>query len=298
MIFGAIDLGTQTFRLGVAEVSEGLVTARSSRLFNVRLGKVIEEKKLGHEIQTALVNIKEDVKLFGVQRLRVCGTEAIRALAQKDPNILEEIKEILAHPLEILSPQEEGSLTALGASTALGEAVDSEPICIIDVGGGSTETIFYSSQEIMIKSIKVGAVKFTEESFKEFSFLSSKPFSQVKKVAATGGTATTLGAILLKLSQYEPQKIRGLFVNLETISSLIKKLSVLNLDERKKIMGLEPARADIIIPGLRILLHAVKNLDVHGVTISDGGLLMGILIDLIKKEYDDHAKLDWRRLYL
>ncbi|OCC16139.1 Exopolyphosphatase [Dissulfuribacter thermophilus] len=298
MIFGAIDLGTQTFRLGVAEVSEGLVSAKSSRLFNVRLGKVIEERKLNQKIQTALMDIKENVKHFGIQRLRVCGTEAIRALAQKAPNILEEIKEILSHPLEILSPQEEGRLTALGASTALGGTVAPQPICIIDVGGGSTETIYYSSQEILIKSIKIGAVKFTEESFKEFSFLSSHPFSQVKKATATGGTATTLGAMLLQLSQYEPQKIRGLFVNRETISSLIKKLSVLNLDERKKIIGLEPERADIIIPGLRILLHVVKNLDVPGVTISDGGLLMGILIDLIKKEYDDHAKLDWRRLYL
>ena len=298
MLFAAIDLGTQTFRIGIAEIKGKEVLPVTSRLFNVRLGRAISLGRLTSSVLDGLKEIRAILAQYPVSRVAVCGTEAVRRLKAHFPSQFHALQAALQLPITILSPQEEGHLTALGAITALRLEGAKDPIVILDVGGGSTEAIHYSWSSVKVKSLPVGAVTFDEKRMGQLSILEVPPFKGAEMVVATGGTATTLGAMMLGLTQYAPLKIRGLCVNVSTISDWIDRLASLGIEKRESLRGLEPERADIIIPGLRILKQCLRHLDASEITISDSGLLMGILIDLIKKEFKDHAQLDWRRLYV
>jgi len=291
---GAIDLGTQTFRFAAVRVIKGRVESLATLLYNVRLGGIIDGLTLNEEARLALRRIKEASLGLGIDRVRACGTEAVRKLKMRGSPILQAIKERLPCPLEVLEPEDEGRITALGVKTSLGEVC--EPFCIVDVGGGSTEVIVSQGGNVEVLSLKVGAVQGLGGIDQVFHGLPSN--RGVRTAVGTGGTATTLGAILLGMTHYDPRRIRGLEVKKDTIRSTIQMLSNMGLQKRKKVKGLEPERADIIIPGLKILLAIIDRLGVPRLTISDGGLLFGILVELIEKEYIDHAELDWRGLYI
>ncbi len=297
MKFAAIDLGTQTFRLALAKVGEkGVVVPMGTYLYNARLGNSLLDGRLGPEVTKGLQEIRASVESHKPANVSACGTEAVRRLRERFTEAFSELSNILGEKVRVLTPEEEGWLTSLGVKTSLGSL--QPELLILDVGGGSTEAIFCSSSETIVRSIPIGAVNFNKDGLKALSSLSTPPFSRAEEVVATGGTATTLGSMLKGLSSYRPDEIRGMCVEMDEIEHLITRLASMSLEERRRIPGLEPERADIIIPGLEILLNAGRYIGAMSVTISDGGLLMGILVDLIKKEFKDHAQLDWQRLYI
>ncbi len=297
MRFAAIDLGTQTFRLAIAEVgTSGFVEPLGTYLYNARLGNSLIDGHLGPEMIEALKEIRERCESYQLDGVRACGTEAVRRLKDQYPSAFSKLVETLGQDIRVLTPQEEGRLTATGVRASLG--VSRHRILILDVGGGSTEAIFCKDDETIVKSVPIGAVNFSRGGLSALSFLTTPPFSMAEEVVTTGGTATTLAAMIKGLRSYRPWEIRGLRIDRGEIEDLLTRLSSMTLDERRRVPGLEPERADIIIPGLEILLSALKFKGTSAITISDGGLLMGILVDLIKKELKDHAQLDWRRLYV
>ena len=297
MRFAAIDLGTQTFRLALAEVgTSGLVEPLGTYLYNARLGNSLIDGHLGPEVIKALKEIRERCESYQLDGIRACGTEAVRRLKDLYPSVFSKLVKTLGQDVRVLKPQEEGRLTATGVRASLGGS--RHRILILDVGGGSTEAIFCKDDETIVKSVPLGAVNFSRGGLSALSFLTTPPFSKAEEVVTTGGTATTLAAIIKGLQSYRPWEIRGLRIDRDEIENLLTRLSSMTLEERRQVPGLEPERADIIIPGLEILLSALKYKGTSAITISDGGLLMGILVDLIKKELKDHAQLDWRRLYV
>ncbi|HEY79957.1 MAG TPA: hypothetical protein G4O05_02605, partial [Caldilineae bacterium] len=275
MLLAAIDLGTQTFRAAIAEIREQDVLPVHSRLFNARLGEVLWTGELTDSTLRCIDEIRSTLARYAVSRVRVCGTEAMRRLREQYPDQFDLLQARLELPIEILPPFVEGQLTALGAVSALdlrGKQVR-QPFLVLDVGGGSTEAILCNEEGITVESMPIGAVTFHKASLKSLTPLKAPPYSEAGTILATGGTATTLGAMILELTEYTPLKIRGLCVKVDTIDDWIYRLTSLDLEERKTLRGLEPERADIIIPGLRILRACLSHLGAPEITISDGGLL-------------------------
>ncbi len=335
--FAAIDLGSQTFRIAVAGIrrpyfsdNDGkeylVVEPAYTGLYNTRLVRRLNDPSYELPFDVAY-KIRDAIIRFSPLRVFISGTEALRRLSQRSSTVIERLEEILSHKIKILSPEEEGWLTALGAITAI-NAKDSScsieyPVTVIDVGGGSTELIFipdnatewsfnksyvkdkcyqHDINVCHIKSIPVGAVTLHEGNYDNGldllkSTIGEPPYSRTKTLIGSGGTATTIASIIHECTSYAPEVIRGTVIDAGRIKGLIEKISSMSLVERRRIKGLEPERADIIIDGVKIIDSAMDILNIFDITISDGGLLMGLIIDLLKKEIRD-AKFDWRRLYI
>jgi exopolyphosphatase/guanosine-5'-triphosphate,3'-diphosphate pyrophosphatase len=97
----------------------------------------------------------------------------------------------------------------------------------------------------------------------------------------TAGAVTTLAAIDLALDPYDPDRVNGYRLSRTRVGTLCRELASLPLAERKRLRGLEPGRADVIVAGALICLAAMETLGFPGLLVSDGGLREGILLDLL-----------------
>ncbi len=189
-------------------------------------------------------------------------------------------------------------------------------VSIVDVGGGSTEISVCDQQGIrQWSSIDIGAVRLTEE----FTLHSNHPEGtdcrtimdmacRIDEVLTTslpgsagtnscsclvgsGGTVTTAAAMELAMPGYDPRRIRGLMLSIQSIERWINRLARMTNSEKGSISGLEPERSDIILAGMVIIHRIMEKLRFPAIIISDGGLLLGLLIREIEKECTSHAEL-------
>jgi len=176
-----------------------------------------------------------------------------------------------------------------------------ENVLVADVGGGSSEFILgsYSCSVILTESIDIGCVRLTEK------FINSNPpliddlnnmrvfirkelKNTVEKIKKNGfsfiiglaGTITTLAAIDLNLREYNREKIHHHILSLGKIKQIYKNLCSLNLQERKKVTGLEPERADVIIGGAAVVLEIMELLEETSIVVSENDILDGIIYSL------------------
>lgn len=310
-----IDIGTNTLRLLIGSFAKGKVIRIASLRSVTRLGQNLQTtgKLSGNNIDNSvasLVTFKEIGDRYGVRDYKAVGTSALREAANSR-EFLDEVKKSTGISVEVISGDREAELTIKGivAGTEIGDNPE-DPSLILDIGGGSTEWIMVDGKSHSKSSIPMGAVKLQEsfvrhdppaseeveaiknhifESVKE-SFLKhfpSQPLNTVmnsfKGIIATGGTATTAAAINLGTESYEGDRIHSHRIAISALREILEKLISLPLAERSKIKGLEPERADIIIPGVLILETIMDMLQKEEVIISDYGLLEGLLI-----EFFDH----------
>ena len=305
MILTAIDLGTNTIRIMTAEIiSDSQIRVLYKDRKVVRLGKgFAEEKKILPESLERAVHIintfstrarklqTEKILLYGTSALReATNSEKVRQFLNKETGLI----------LQTISGETEAKLTSYGALQTLG--ITSKDVAVIDIGGGSSEfSLFPAKGTPAFLSIPVGAVWLTEkflphdppkkekyEEMYQFGYdsikkiLSSYSYSPLRHIIGTGGTATTLAAIQQKLSVYDPVKINNAIVSLVGIVELENHLRSLPIQERRKISGLEKGREDIILAGIALFIAFMKVLKISHITISDAGLLEGIIFQEIK----------------
>lgn len=177
-----------------------------------------------------------------------------------------------------------------------------ENVLVVDVGGGSSEFILgssYSCSVILTESIDLGCVRLTEK------FINSNPppiddlnnmrvfirkelkntIEKIKKngfsfIIGLAGTITTLAAIDLNLREYSREKIHHHILSLGKIKQIYKNLCSLSLQERKKVIGLEPERADVIIGGTAVVLEMMELLEENSIVVSENDILNGIIYSL------------------
>lgn len=99
----------------------------------------------------------------------------------------------------------------------------------------------------------------------------------------TAGTVTSLAAMDLALNPYDPERVNGHRLTRDRVAALCRELASLPLVRRRWVPGLEPARADVIVAGAVVCLGAMEDLDLPELTVSDGGLREGILLDLLRQ---------------
>ena len=188
---------------------------------------------------------------------------------------------------------------------------------ILDIGGGSTEWMLTEGQSLESSgSFPIGVVKLADlfllagdgeaalereiSSFgvalktaifsmlsKQSGFMNRSPgtvFPPGTAFIVTGGTASTMAAIDLGLARYEHELVHGREIGLDRLAGMCRQLNGLSLEQRKSVPGLEPDRADLIIPGLRLIIKIMEEFGFNLVISSDTGLPEGIILDLDKRE--------------
>ena len=292
----SIDIGTNTILLLIAEVEEGALKPLLEKETIVRLGEGVQkngillEEAMERGSQTLDQYLKECQKM-GVQRIFAAGTSALREARNSD-HFLERVEEKLNLSIEIISGEEEAQLSFLAVTRDLKEP--RKPILVIDVGGGSTEFILGRGDRItQWVSLPLGSVRFTEQ------FLLSDPVHeeewenmkrQIHKLlvriphpkepflmVAVGGTATTLASVEQGLAEFILEKIHHFGLGRKALKSQLDLYRSKTIEERRKIPGLFPARADVILAGGAILYWAMEKLECPSVLISCHGLRYGLL---------------------
>ncbi len=320
----AIDLGSQTFRLAVASCSHEGMRVSASLLRNVRLGDGLSETGLISPAAmqrgiSALREFRDIIRGFpGKTSINAAGTAALRAARNSDRFVQEAMK--LGIPVRIFDEKQEVETAARGVFHTIShmtsrqnnsascpgaaETIPCANVLIIDPGGGSTELALYIKEKLSWwASVPIGAVNLTErfldgevpdkegiarlvdhadQQLSKVTWLSCIPAPRL--AVATGGTATTAAAMELELSQYEPQRIRGACLGRDSIDSWCVRLSRMTRSEKLLLSGLEPDRADIILAGMIIVQRILDHTGILSFRVSDGGLLLGLLISSIEKE--------------
>ncbi len=297
MRVGAIDLGTQTFRLAIADVSSVDLKVLKHFRENVRLGEglrttgMLQSGSIERGIE-ALKKFRQALRDLKVEKVQACGTHALRQAGNADEFL--RAARHLGYNVRILSGGEEAAVSLEGVKATLPDL--HYPVVVMDIGGGSSEFVLADEERILYsQSLKMGAVSLTErfisslppedselDALKGYvasglTSLKSESSLLFNTVVAVGGTATTLAAIHLEMTDYDPLRVRGLKLKLDQLKGLLSRLKGLTKEELGKVKGLEPERADIILAGTVLTVEVLEVLKAREVTISDGGLLLGLL---------------------
>jgi len=303
-----IDVGTNTVRLLVAESDchsayRTLLTAQEI----TRLGHgLLPVQELQPEPIQRTVHVlrryRELAEAQGASTILAVGTSALRE-AKNRAAFLAAAREEAGVEIAVIAGEEEARLALLGVRAGLPGAP--ARLVMMDIGGGSTEVLLADGETILAAvSTGLGVVKLTE------SYLQSDPpipaeLEMVRRTAAerldrarktefrdialrdafvgTAGTVTSLAAVDLALVPYDPVRVTGHRLTRVRVAQLLNKLASLPLGDRRQVPGLEPARADVIVAGGVVCLAAMDTLGFSALTVSDGGLREGILLDLLRR---------------
>jgi exopolyphosphatase/guanosine-5'-triphosphate,3'-diphosphate pyrophosphatase len=299
-----IDIGSNSLRLLIGRLSESegekQVIPLYRDLVTTRLGGGL----LTGKPQTAMDKSIETLKAFkakageyGVRDPIAFGTAALREAEWAEEFLIRAWEEAEVE-VRVLSGQQEATLSFLGAQ--IGLDFDPEQInVVVDIGGGSTEIIVGSKQNIYETiSLPIGAVRLKllteKEDTDQMAALVEKVvkeplkimFSRIKQskefnLIAVGGTATSLAAMDLKLTQYDSEKVSGHRISLERLGWWINEIKNKEIKDRRQIQGLQSERADIILQGAIILHTIVQLLSVQNIVcplavINDSDLMQGM----------------------
>lgn len=305
-IVAAIDAGSNTFRLLIASLEDkGFKDIYTDRCIT-RLGDglsisgVLSENRMNDSIE-ALKKFAHICSQYNVENIYAFGTSALREASNSDI-FIDRASNEAGIKIEVLPAKKEAELTLKGTIHAFRYAGYQPPYLIIDMGGGSTEFIFYKgTNNTKMWSIPIGVIKLcqrynisdviTDEQLSslEIEILPVLENLQMQLgmfldsnilLAGTAGTFSTIASIDLQLEEYSREKIHLHIISLDKLVEMLKRLVSLNLEQRKSVKGLEPERADLIIPGLLFTIKIMDYLGFSKLLISEYGILEGAVLEI------------------
>jgi exopolyphosphatase/guanosine-5'-triphosphate,3'-diphosphate pyrophosphatase len=295
-----IDIGTNSTRMLVADVTDGHVQELDRRTRVTRLGRGVDlSGNLATEaIEAVCEVIAEYVAAY--EQLDVTAVAAIATSAVRDASngeaFIAELRERFALTARILDGEEEALLTYRGATA---ENPPPRPVVVIDIGGGSTELIVGTGAEVEFQtSVQAGVVRQTERHLASdpptpseleelagdvlgliSAALASNPAVYAESGIAVAGTPTSLAAIDQRLDPYDPQRVHGYRLSLDSIQHMLSQLASLPLAERREVTGLDPGRAPTIVAGVVVLIEAMRAFGLTEVEASEHDILHGAAIE-------------------
>jgi len=296
----AIDIGTVTTRLLIADVTSEAVVPVLRRVVITQLGEGLAASgrlspaALGR-VGEAIASFRDDIATSGAGRTVAVATSAARDAANGD-----ELTELLAASgvrLSIIPGDREAALTFLGNASSF----PGSDLLVADIGGGSTELIFGTARrgEVTVAaahSFDVGCRRMTD------AFLASDPPTEdevaalradilrqmapfftslprpVRTLIACAGTATTAVSVRDRMEVYDSDRVHGSVVTRAQLDQVTAHLSRLPLARRREVVGLEPGRAGVIVAGMVILGCVLDLAGVGGFTVSEMDILQGMLM--------------------
>jgi exopolyphosphatase/guanosine-5'-triphosphate,3'-diphosphate pyrophosphatase len=298
-----VDIGTNSTRLLIAEVSEGGLEELDRRSIVTRLGEGLESSgELGEQprerVLAALDEYARAIADRGVQAKTAVLTSAVRD-ASNGAEFTETVRDRYGLDAATISGDEEARLTFLGA-TAARDSHDETPLLVVDIGGGSTEFVAGAGGAVAFHvSTQVGVVRHSERHLHhdpptpdELAALERDARATIeaevpaeiraggRHVIAVAGTATMAAAMDLELEPYDSARVEGHRLPHEALRERLRQLAGVPLEERKKTPGLHPDRAPTIVAGMAILTQVLEAFGAGEVEVSDRDILWGRALDL------------------
>ncbi len=298
----AIDAGTNTILLLIAEVEQNSLKVISDHHYIPRIGERVSETGLISPAKAELLN-SIMVELKGIINQNNCdaviaaGTNVYRK-AKNAKEVLNKVEKESGIKINIIPGEEEARISYLGVVASKPEG----RFLVIDIGGGSTELIYGSKREIKLKvSLPIGVVSLTERfngkkmpSQEVTDYILSILQSEAKEFTevvndnvypiAVAGTPTTLAAIKEKLKNYDEAAIEGSRLSQSELHEFAVTLGSLSAEEILKTYPVVKGREDVLTAGTVILYEICKYLNLTSVTVSTRGLRYGLVEDYIEKQ--------------
>jgi exopolyphosphatase/guanosine-5'-triphosphate,3'-diphosphate pyrophosphatase len=297
MLCAAIDIGSNTTRLLVAEPGEGrLRTVMEQRAYtridrgSRRKGRITAEKVA--EITDAVATQVRLAHELGAGAIRTVATAALRDAKNRE-KVVAEIERGAGVEVEVLSEEEEGRLAFLGATKTLGHPVEGE-IGVVDVGGGSSEVILGTVREGVrqVHSFAIGSGTLSDNFLRDdppsaaelrelrehiAEFFEDVEIEHPAQAVAVGGSATSL------------RRLVGAVLEYETLERAVRVLASDEIAEVARRFELDPRRVRILPSGV-LLLEKLSQLLGQPLQIGKGGLREGIILDLLNGSADGAAQ--------
>jgi exopolyphosphatase/guanosine-5'-triphosphate,3'-diphosphate pyrophosphatase len=287
MLCAAIDIGSNTTRVLVAELIDGQLKKVMEQRAYTRISKAIDDEgaicpdkveEVGDLVATQVRLARE----LGAEEIRAVATAAVRE-ASNGPAVAAAISAAAGVDVEILSGEEEGRLSFIGATKGLGHPAEGS-IGVVDVGGGSTEVILGTVPDGVeeVRSWHIGSGVLADElitsdppSAAEIrrirdhieDFFADVEIEHPDQAVAVGGSATSL------------RRLVGAVLEYETLERAVRVLSSEPATEVARRFELDPRRVRILTTGV-LLLEKVAELLGQPLQIGKGGLREGIILDL------------------
>ncbi|MBD1399284.1 rod shape-determining protein [Pelovirga terrestris] len=296
-MLATIDIGSNTVRMLIGSSADGVLLPSVYQRRITRLGggfsptRGLSPVAMARTIAT-LKDFSAALEGHQAQLLRAVGTAALRRAVNRR-EFIEQVLQQTGIRIDVIEGDEEARLTTLGALSVI--SPQPENVVIFDIGGGSTEVVCIHGGRICAQqSFPLGVVRLAEEysdherrqhaiettlmdycSNLRHTFSSSEP----PELIGTAGTMTTLAAIDLKLTSYNPSVINNHVLSVEWMASLYAQLETLSTPEREQWTGMEQGRGDLILPGLQLASTIAKSFEITQLKVADAGLLEGTFLD-------------------
>jgi exopolyphosphatase/guanosine-5'-triphosphate,3'-diphosphate pyrophosphatase len=280
MRVGAIDLGTNSTRLLVADVENGRVAEVEQCLRITRLGEGVDQRRRllpvpVARVRNVLTTFRRELDLLGAERTLAVATSAVRD-AENGEAFLGEVEWSYGFTTQLLSGDEEAELTFRGVTAGRTLAPGT---LIVDIGGGSTEL----TQEGRHTSIDVGSVRLTERYGDDLEAARGAvravlPELEVSGAIGVAGTITSLAALDLGLVEYDRERVHGHVLTAAAVDEQLQRLAALPLEKRRRVPGLDPDRAPVIVAGAVILREILGRYGLRELEVSEHDLLHGVAL--------------------
>jgi exopolyphosphatase/guanosine-5'-triphosphate,3'-diphosphate pyrophosphatase len=269
----AVDLGTNSTRLLVADVN-GALDEVVRRLAITRLGEGVDERRRLlplpiARVRNVLSDYRRELEALGAERTLCIATSAVRD-AENGEAFLGEIEWSYGFTTRLLTGDEEAELTLRGVGAL-------EPgTLVLDIGGGSTEVQVVGSA--VQESLDVGCVRMTERFGEDVPAIREHvrallPSARPERAVGVAGTVTTIAALDLGLTEYEPDRIHRHRISREAVAEQTARLASMTIEERARII--EPGRAPVIVAGAAILSEVLDFYDLDVIEASERDILHG-----------------------
>ena len=301
----AIDIGTVTCRLLLAQVENGSLTELERRCSITDLGIGVDKTGVLREdaierVVAKVVEYLQVLEAYCTPQFPEIPVIAMATSASRDAenaDVLVGKLRALGVELSVIEGSREAALSFRGASCGF----EGENLMVADIGGGSTEIVLGVGGQApaLAHSFNIGCRRVTER------FLASDPpsarectearqwvrsqfepfFAQAKqqgiaidRIVAVAGTATSVVSVDKQMVVYDSAEVHGTSVPASTLQGIYDRLRALPLEERKQVVGLEPARAGVIVAGMGILLEVLAAAGCESFTVSESDILQGIIL--------------------
>jgi exopolyphosphatase/guanosine-5'-triphosphate,3'-diphosphate pyrophosphatase len=298
----AIDCGTNSIRLLIADISNGIFKEVVRSMEVVRLGQGVDKNKSFHP--DAIKRTLDAVEMFseviaskGVERIRFCATSATRDATNRSL-FTDGVRGILGVEVEVIPGEEEAMLSFNGATKELMQS--DAPYLVVDIGGGSTEFVFGSNKVENAKSVNIGCVRMSERHFTSqpttmdqvaraiididsaiAQAASVVPISNAKTLVAVAGTATTVAAAALELKDYDRHLIHLARISADKVHKVSAMFQSMKKDEIANLGYMHPGRVDVITAGSLVLSRVMAATGASEFVASESDILDGMAWSLI-----------------
>jgi exopolyphosphatase/guanosine-5'-triphosphate,3'-diphosphate pyrophosphatase len=295
-----VDVGTNTTRLYIADVSGDEVVAELTRGSRVtRLGAGVDATgRLADDALTreyaVLEEFREVIDVAKPQKAVAVMTSAVRDAAN-GAEFANTVGERFFLETYVISGDDEAKLTYLGATDTLDPSADDERILVFDIGGGSTELVIGRGAELEFHvSTQAGVVRQADRHISSdppteaelnavaaevrailYDAVPADHRAGIDRALGVAGTPTSLAAIAQELDPYDPPRVQGYELTAGQRDALFADLAAMTLEQRKRVIGLHPDRAVAILPGIVILKEVMDLFNLDAIEVSEHDILRG-----------------------